>query len=56
MITITIKSEVNTHEDVCIMMEHIMELIRQGYTRGHEPTWELSGEEEPEDELEEEEP
>lgn len=52
MITIKIHSEANTHEDVCIMMEHIMDLIRQGYTSGLDPTWELYGEEEPEPEEE----
>lgn len=46
MITIEIDEETATHNDMVYVLERVLELIKQGYTSGYEPSWSLSGEEE----------
>lgn len=46
MVTIEISEETDTTEDMTVVLERIIELIRQGYKSGYEPTWSISDEEE----------
>lgn len=48
MITITIHEEFETSEDVAYGLEHIAKLVREGYTSGIAPNWEIDGETEEE--------
>ena len=49
MRTIEVNEETSTAEEMATALERIAELIREGYTSGHEPSWELEGEEEDEE-------
>lgn len=49
MITIVVNEESSTTEDMALVLERIVCLIRQGNTSGYDPDWELSGDEEPEE-------
>lgn len=50
MITIQIHEENSTINDMAWALERIATLVREGYKSGYDPNWEISGDEEPEDE------
>ena len=47
MLEITTNEEVRTAEGMAVVLERVLELIRGGYTSGFEPSWQLTGDEEP---------
>lgn len=49
MRTIEINEETRTGEEIAEVLDRVAELIREGYTSGYEPSWELVGIEEDEE-------
>lgn len=45
MVTIQITEEVKNNTELVYLLQHIAKLIDQGFTRGYDPNWEISGEE-----------
>lgn len=48
MVTITVT--VFREDQIPLALQKVGELVAQGYTSGQEPSWDISGEDEPDDE------
>lgn len=54
MVTIKIHQQEDSANDMAHCLRHIAKLIEEGYTSGCGPSWELEGEDEPEEDEPEE--